>query len=259
MRGDAVRLLTAHRSKGLEWRLVVVAHVQEEGWPDLRRRSTLLQADRIGADGLVPPTPTARRCWPRSAGCSTSPAPAPASGWSSPPSASPDDDGEQPSRFVDELAAASGPRTSGQHRRAGRAGRCPWPGSSPSCGARVADPRRPGAARGGRRPAGAAGRRAAHGGQPLVPAADPATWWGTRAAALRRRPSRAADEPVDALGERAGRRSSTARPSGSSSARPAASCRPTPVPGLRAVVHALADRVAKGELAGRRPREVLTS
>ena len=30
VRGDAVRLLTAHRSKGLEWRLVVVAHVQEE-------------------------------------------------------------------------------------------------------------------------------------------------------------------------------------------------------------------------------------
>ena len=39
VRGDAVRLLTAHRSKGLEWRLVVVAHVQEEAWPDLRRRA----------------------------------------------------------------------------------------------------------------------------------------------------------------------------------------------------------------------------
>ena len=49
VRGDAVRLLTAHRSKGLEWRLVVVAHVQEGAWPDLRRRDSLLQADRIGA------------------------------------------------------------------------------------------------------------------------------------------------------------------------------------------------------------------
>ena len=38
-RGAAVRLLTAHRAKGLEWRLVVVAHVQQAGWPDLRRRS----------------------------------------------------------------------------------------------------------------------------------------------------------------------------------------------------------------------------
>ncbi len=43
VRGDAVRLLTAHRSKGLEWRLVVVAHVQDGSWPDLRRRGSLLQ------------------------------------------------------------------------------------------------------------------------------------------------------------------------------------------------------------------------
>ena len=34
--GDAVRLLTAHRSKGLEWEFVVVAGVQEGVWPDLR-------------------------------------------------------------------------------------------------------------------------------------------------------------------------------------------------------------------------------
>ncbi len=54
-RGAAVRLLTAHRAKGLEWRLVVVAHVQQGGWPDLRRRATLLQADRIGRGELVPP------------------------------------------------------------------------------------------------------------------------------------------------------------------------------------------------------------
>ncbi len=50
VRGESVRLLTAHRSKGLEWRLVVVAHVQDGGWPDLRRRATLLGADRLGAD-----------------------------------------------------------------------------------------------------------------------------------------------------------------------------------------------------------------
>ena len=72
VRGDAVRLLTAHRSKGLEWRLVVVAHVQEGAWPDLRRRATLLQADRSA------PTACSRRsrragCSPRSVGCSMSP------------------------------------------------------------------------------------------------------------------------------------------------------------------------------------------
>ncbi|MFC1432869.1 ATP-dependent helicase [Streptacidiphilus sp. N1-3] len=55
VRPDAVRLLTAHRSKGLEWRLVVVAGVQEGLWPDLRRRGSLLEADRIGRDGLAEP------------------------------------------------------------------------------------------------------------------------------------------------------------------------------------------------------------
>jgi superfamily I DNA/RNA helicase/RecB family exonuclease len=44
---DAVRLMTAHRSKGLEWEFVVVAGVQEGVWPDLRRRSTLLEADAL--------------------------------------------------------------------------------------------------------------------------------------------------------------------------------------------------------------------
>ena len=48
VRTDAVRLLTAHRAKGLEWDLVVVAGVQEEVWPDLRRRGTLLSAERVG-------------------------------------------------------------------------------------------------------------------------------------------------------------------------------------------------------------------
>ena len=54
-----MRLLTAHRAKGLEWRLVVVAHVQEDAWPDLRRRGTLLRPDRIGRDGLLPPVTAA--------------------------------------------------------------------------------------------------------------------------------------------------------------------------------------------------------
>jgi superfamily I DNA/RNA helicase/RecB family exonuclease len=40
--GDAVRILTAHRSKGLEWDVVIVAGVQEGLWPDLRLRGSLL-------------------------------------------------------------------------------------------------------------------------------------------------------------------------------------------------------------------------
>ena len=46
--GDAVRLLTAHRSKGLEWRVVIVASVQEGSWPDVRRRGSLLQVGPAG-------------------------------------------------------------------------------------------------------------------------------------------------------------------------------------------------------------------
>lgn len=38
---QAVRLLTAHRSKGSQWPLVVVAGVQEGLWPDLRARGKL--------------------------------------------------------------------------------------------------------------------------------------------------------------------------------------------------------------------------
>ena len=58
VRSDNVRILTAHRAKGLEWPLVIVAGVQEDLWPDLRRRQTLLQADLIGKDEQLMPTTT---------------------------------------------------------------------------------------------------------------------------------------------------------------------------------------------------------
>ncbi|MBG0833402.1 ATP-dependent helicase [Planomonospora sp. ID67723] len=47
--GDAVRIMTAHRSKGLEWDLVVVAGVQEGTWPDLRPRGSILSTDDMSA------------------------------------------------------------------------------------------------------------------------------------------------------------------------------------------------------------------
>ncbi len=81
--GEAVRILTAHRSKGLEWDLVVVAGVQEGTWPDLRMRSSLLGMDELvdavdaqAGSGLPgPATWRPRRWWPsfstRSAACFT--------------------------------------------------------------------------------------------------------------------------------------------------------------------------------------------
>ncbi len=116
VRGDAVRLLTAHRSKGLEWDLVVVAHVQEGAWPDLRRRNTLLGADRISRDGLVPPLTTSallaeeRRLFYVAATRARRRLVVTAV-------ASPDDDGEQPSRFLGELGAGAPVHQQGRPRR----------------------------------------------------------------------------------------------------------------------------------------------
>lgn len=77
VRPDAVRLMTAHRSKGLEWRLVVVAGVQEGLWPDLRRRARCSKRTGSAVTASPNPLPPAL-CSPRSAGSSTWRRPAPA-------------------------------------------------------------------------------------------------------------------------------------------------------------------------------------
>jgi superfamily I DNA/RNA helicase len=109
---SGVQLMTAHRSKGLEWDLVVVAGVQDGEWPDTRLRSSLLQPDRLTPDGVGPyPSPREAVAEERRlfyVACSRARerlvVTAVASG---------SDDGDQPSRFVGELhahlAAADGP------------------------------------------------------------------------------------------------------------------------------------------------------
>ncbi len=59
--GDGVRVLTAHRSKGLEWPVVVVVDVQEDTWPDLGHRGSLLQPERLGSSGPAEPPTLAER------------------------------------------------------------------------------------------------------------------------------------------------------------------------------------------------------
>jgi RecB family exonuclease len=44
-RGAAVRILTAHAAKGLEWDFVAIAGVQEGAWPDLRLRGSVLGSE----------------------------------------------------------------------------------------------------------------------------------------------------------------------------------------------------------------------
>ncbi len=240
VRGEAVRLLTAHRAKGLEWDLVVVAQVQEGSWPDLRRRTSLLRADEVGHDGPLPPVDTrtllaeerrlfyvactrARRHLLVTA------------------VASPDEDGDRPSRFTGELGVPPVEVT----------GRPPRPMSLTGVVAELrrtaADPSTPPALR------DAAVRRLARlalerrGSAALVPAADPSTWWGTRGRSVSSSPIRAVDEPIslspstlDALlacparwflEHEAGGRTAT-----------------TSAQGFGNIVHALADRLTKGEL-----------
>jgi superfamily I DNA/RNA helicase/RecB family exonuclease len=188
-RGSAVRLLTAHRSKGLEWRLVVIAHVQQEGWPDLRRRSTLLEADRIGEHGVVPPVSPRELLMEERrlfyVACTRARQRLVVTAV-----ASAEDDGEQPSRFLEELGVGV-ERVVGRPRRplsmAGLVSELRRTVADPA----TSEPLREAAAR-------RLARLAAEsiGTRPLVASADPATWWGTRAATRSVQPVRDPDQPV---------------------------------------------------------------
>lgn len=49
---DAVTLMSAHRSKGLDWNVVFVCSANESVWPDLRRRTSLLAPERLTRETL---------------------------------------------------------------------------------------------------------------------------------------------------------------------------------------------------------------
>lgn len=193
--GAAVRLLTAHRSKGLEWRLVVVAHVQEGVWPDLRRRTSLLGGDRIGLthygqlDLTHEVTTRALLAEERRlfyVACTRARERLVVTAVSSTA-----DEGDESSRFLSELAGGP-PR----HVR----GRPPRPltlsGVVAELRRTLVDPQAPAALQqvAARRLAALAAEE--RDGRPMVPAADPANWWGTHTRTDSATPVRAADEPV---------------------------------------------------------------
>jgi superfamily I DNA/RNA helicase/RecB family exonuclease len=243
---ESVRLLTAHRSKGLEWRLVVVAHVQEAAWPDLRRRTSLLQADRIGAERyavpVIQPETTTRELLAEErrlfyVACTRARERLVVTAV-----ASPDDEGEQPSRFLPELGVEV------RHLQ----GRPPRPlsllGLVSELRRTAADPTSAPNLR------EAAVRRLARlsaerrpDGRPLVRAADPATWWGTRDLSQAEQPVRPADEPIElSASALAGLVECPAKWFLEREAGGAA--RSSQAQGFGNLVHAIADRVAKGEL-----------
>ena len=200
---DAVRLLTAHRAKGLEWSFVVVVGVQEDVWPDVRPRGSLLAANTLGADStgqpeLIEPASTAallaeeRRLF--YVACTRA-----RSNLLVTAVASPDDErGAQPSRFLADLGVpvvqrgSSAAATAESHPRA-----LTLPAVVADLRRTVLDPTAPLHLK-----AAAADRLALLADlrlpdqSPVVSSADPATWWYSRGTTDPGVPMHAADSEV---------------------------------------------------------------
>lgn len=181
LRRRGVQVLTAHRARGREWELVVVAGAQEGVWPAGRRVSTVLDAASLTSAGLEGVTDhrdllaaerrlfhlacsRARRRLVVTAAAGT------------------EGEADSPSRFLAEL---------GVEPRAPQRGRTPLtlPALAAELRRHATDPATPIGLR--RAAAGELARLADatdRAGRPLVPAADPSGWWGVRELSCAPRP-----------------------------------------------------------------------
>ncbi|MBH5131873.1 ATP-dependent helicase [Streptomyces sp. HB-N217] len=240
VRPDAVRLMTAHRAKGLEWRLVVVAGVQEGLWPDLRRRGSLLEADRIGRDGLAEPlTPGAllaeeRRLFYVAATRARERLVVTAV-------KAPADDGDQPSRFLTELGVEPADVT-GRPRRPLAVAALVAELRATTVDPRVSAPLREAAARRLARLAALADED----GRPLVPSAHPYRWWGMWDPTESKVPLRDRDQPVTLSGSALDQLANTCALQWFLGREVKADAPATTAQGFGNVVHVLADEVASG-------------
>ncbi|WP_425474332.1 ATP-dependent helicase [Streptomyces alboniger] len=239
-RPDAVRLMTAHRSKGLEWRLVVVAGVQEGLWPDLRRRGSLLEADRIGRDGLAEPlTPGAllseeRRLFYVAATRARERLVVTAV-------KAPADDGDQPSRFLTELGVEPKDVT-GRPRRPLSVAALVAELRATTVDPRVSDTLREAAAQRLARLAALSDSD----GRPLVPSAHPYRWWGMYEPTASEIPLRDRDKPVVLSGSALDQLANTCSLRWFLGREVKADAPATAAQGFGNVVHVLADEVASG-------------
>ncbi|WCH94134.1 ATP-dependent DNA helicase [Streptomyces moderatus] len=240
VRPDAVRLMTAHRSKGLEWRLVVIAGVQEGLWPDLRRRGSLLEADRIGRDGLAEPlTPGAllaeeRRLFYVAATRARERLVVTAVKGAA-------DDGDQPSRFLTELGVE--PRdVTGRPRRPLSVAALVAELRATTVDPRASDALREAAAHRLARLAALADED----GRPLVPAAHPYRWWGMFEPTESKVPLRNRDQPVVLSGSALDQLANTCALQWFLGREVKADAPATVAQGFGNVVHVLADEVASG-------------
>ncbi|GGV01583.1 helicase UvrD [Streptomyces spectabilis] len=239
-RPDAVRLMTAHRSKGLQWRLVVVAGVQEGLWPDLRRRGSLLEADRIGRDGIAEPlTPGAllseeRRLFYVAATRARERLVVTAV-------KAPADDGDQPSRFLTELGVEPKDVT-GRPRRPLSVSALVAELRATTVDPHASDALREAAARRLARLAGLADTD----GRPLVPSAHPSRWWGMHEPTASTAPLRDRDKPVTLSGSALDQLANTCALQWFLGREVKADAPATAAQGFGNVVHVLADEVASG-------------
>ncbi|WP_329365050.1 ATP-dependent helicase [Streptomyces sp. NBC_00669] len=239
VRPEAVRLMTAHRAKGLEWPLVVVAGVQEGVWPDLRRRGSLLEADRIGGDGLAPPlTPGALLAEERRLFYVAVTRARDRLLVTAVKSAA--DDGDQPSRFLAELGVEPvhvGHRPRRPLAVAALVAELRATTVDPAVSPELRD---------------AAARRLARmasltdDGHALVPAADPERWWGVYEPTRSAVPVRDRDQPVVLSGSALDQLANTCALQWFLGREVKAEPPSTAAQGFGSVVHVLADEVASG-------------
>ena len=199
IRADAVRVLTAHRAKGLEWDEVWVVGLQEGAWPDLRARGTTLRVEELSADGIgtgpraVDLLEEERRLL--FVALTRARAQVHVSAVDAP-----NDTGDRPSRFLADLAAHLGVAS-----LAPVADRPRHPTSLDGLISELRSVAQDETADAGLRAAaverlGMMAAAADDAGRALAPLADPARWWGIRETSVNDRPLLDPDAPVPLSG-----------------------------------------------------------